>query len=126
MHQNGEDLGTVWANLFVKRDKRKATKFANLIREDYRAFFNPILLGGDAKRDSITGEEILPEERYHTSGGLTLKDITEKQIAKGRRTTPLLEGQSACRTCRFGFCILFSEWRGGTAFHEGEAERIRR
>lgn len=85
MHQNGEDLGTVWANLFVKRDKRKATKFANLIREDYRAFFNPILLGGDAKRDSITGEEILPEERYHTSGGLTLKDITEKQIAIGQK-----------------------------------------
>lgn len=85
MHRNGENLGKVWGDLFVKRDKRKSTKFANLMKEDYKAFFMPMLMGGDVKRDSVTGEEFLPREKYKEKGGLILKDITARQIEVGKK-----------------------------------------
>lgn len=85
MHKQGEDLGKVWGELFVKRDKKKSTKFASLIWTDYHAFFEPSMMGGDAKRDSITGEEFLPDESIIQKSGLTLKEITSCQIELGKK-----------------------------------------
>ena len=84
MHrQAGGDLGRVWGKLFTKREQKKSAKFASRISADYEAFFNPFLRGGDAQRDSITGEEFLPEEKVIEKGGLKLKKITDEQIEIG-------------------------------------------
>lgn len=62
MHRNGQHLGLVWDDLFKKRDKKKSAKFASMIQDNYKQFFEPTMAGGDSKRDSITGEEFLPKE----------------------------------------------------------------
>ena len=85
MHQGIESLGKVWGELFVKRDHKKSTKFADCIKNDYQLFFEPTMLGGEAKRDSITGEEFLPNEKIKETGGLLLKDITASQIEMGKK-----------------------------------------
>lgn len=100
MHkQVGEDLGSAWGKLFVKRDQKKSAKFASRILADYDMFFNPSLRGGDAKRDSITGEEFLPEEKIIEKDNLMLKKTTFDQIEIGKklRDTNLIvvkEGES--------------------------------
>lgn len=85
MHRNGESLGKAWGELFIKRDKKKATKFASYIRNNYEAFFTPTMMGGEAKRDSITGEEFLPHEKIKEFGKLSLKEITASQIEIGQK-----------------------------------------
>lgn len=85
MHKNGQHLGKVWGDLFVKRDRKKQAKFASQISAHYSDFFEPIMQGGDAKRDSITGEEFLPDEKPILQGGLTLKQATAEQIELGKK-----------------------------------------
>lgn len=81
-HQKKQSLGKVWGELFIKRDKKKSTKYAEQIKAD-ESFFEPFMLGGNAKRDSITGEEFLSEEEKQMEG-LFLKEITAKQIEIGK------------------------------------------
>lgn len=83
-HQNGQSLGKVWGELFIKRDKKKSTKYAEQIKAD-ESFFEPFMLGGYAKRDSITGEEFLSTETIEKKGDLLLKEITAKQIEIGKK-----------------------------------------
>ncbi len=93
MHKAGEDnLGTVWGELFAKREQKKMTKFASRIQENYAEFFSPSLKGGDAKRDSITGEEFGPDEKIVERDGLKFKKVTFEQIEIGKklRDTTLL------------------------------------
>lgn len=85
MHENGVNLGTVWGELFLKRDKKKQSKFSSLIELDYSAFFNPFMMGGEAKRDAITGEELLPGEPSRKIDGMFLKELTAQQIEIGRK-----------------------------------------
>lgn len=85
MHRRGEHLGKAWGELFIKRDKKKATKFASLIQTDYSSFFEASMMGGEAKRDSITGEEFQPNETVKEKSGLTLKEITACQIEIGQK-----------------------------------------
>ena len=85
MHQGQESLGKVWGELFLKRDRKKAAKFAGYIKDDYQAFFMPNMMGGEAKRDSITGEEFLPGEKIKMAGNLSLKEITANQIEMGKK-----------------------------------------
>lgn len=85
LHRNGESLGKVWGELFVKRDKKKSTKFLTLIQKDYTAFFNPTMMGGNAKRDTITGEELLPTEASRKVSGMLLKELTAQQIEIGKK-----------------------------------------
>lgn len=85
MHQGTENLGEVWGELFIKRDRKKSTKFAECIKNDYQLFFEPTMMGGEAKRDSITGEEFLPNEKIKETGGLLLKEITASQIEMGKK-----------------------------------------
>lgn len=86
MHQNDhDDLGTVWGKLFRKREHKKMAKFASHITSGYGDFFNPSKLGGDAKHDSITGEEFLPGEKLIKKGTLCLKSITNEQIEIGEK-----------------------------------------
>lgn len=85
MHQGQESLGKVWGELFVKRDRRKSTKFADCIKNDYQLFFEPTMMGGEAKRDSITGEEFLPNEKVKEISGLLLKEVTANQIEIGKK-----------------------------------------
>ena len=85
MHKNGQHLGKIWGDLFVKRDKKKSAKFASQISTRYSDLFEPMMQGGDAKRDSITGEEFLPNEKIFAQGGLTLKQTTSEQIELGKK-----------------------------------------
>lgn len=85
MHQGKENLGTVWGDLFLKRDRKKAARFATQIQSNYAAFFEPSLRGGDAKRDSITGEEFVPGDKVVQMDNLTLKSVTASQIEIGKK-----------------------------------------
>ena len=81
--ENG--LGRVWGELYKKRDKKKFSKFASRITSHYSDFFNPVMQGGNAERDSITGEEFLPGEKIIRRDGLKLKELTERQIEIGKK-----------------------------------------
>lgn len=84
MHKNGENLGVVWGELFKKRDKKKSCKFSSQINSNYSIFFEPSAQGGDAKRDSITGEEFIPNEKVMEEDKLLLKKTTSDQIKLGK------------------------------------------
>ena len=74
MHrQAGGDLGRVWGKLFTKREQKNQQSLLPVYLLIMRRFFYPFLRGGDAQRDSITGEEFLPEEKVIEKGGLKLK-----------------------------------------------------
>ncbi|MBP3419950.1 MAG: type III-A CRISPR-associated protein Cas10/Csm1 [Marinifilaceae bacterium] len=85
MHADGDSIGKVWGELFARRNKKKATKFSTLIQTKYASFFEPIMYGGDAKCDSITGEELLSDEEALHVGDLILKKITAEQITLGKK-----------------------------------------
>jgi CRISPR-associated protein Csm1 len=84
MHRNNQDLGKVWHDLFEKRDKKKSSKFASLIENQYDSFFSPIHKGGDALRDEITGEEFSEKEKSKNPV-LTIKEDTQQQIILGEK-----------------------------------------
>lgn len=84
MHKNG-GLGEVWGKLFQLRDRKKSTKFSQLIKDNYSQFFEPLMQGGDAQRDTITGEEFLVTEKPIKKDSLILKPITAKQIEIGEK-----------------------------------------
>lgn len=85
LHSNNESLGKKWGELFNKRDRKKSTKFSTLMMSNHDAFFCPLEQGGDAERDSITGEEFLPGERKSILGDLTLKKVSLEQIKMGEK-----------------------------------------
>ena len=41
MHKNGENIGDVWGELFLKRDKCKNQRYATMMQENYQKFFVP-------------------------------------------------------------------------------------
>lgn len=84
MHKNG-GLGEVWGKLFQLRDRKKNTKFSQLIKDNYSQFFKPLMQGGDAQRDTITGEEFLATEKPIKKDSLILKPTTAKQIEIGEK-----------------------------------------
>lgn len=89
MHRNGKSLRMVWKDLFEKRDAKKQTKFASVIKESYDSFFMP--MGGERLHDSITGEEFLKNELSHNreldeeGEELQLREITFQQIQFGKK-----------------------------------------
>ena len=84
-HKEGQHLGMIWTQLFNKRNKKKQAKFASLLTSNYQEFFCPLMQGGDWERDSITGEELLPNEKRVKQGDLCLKLTTAKQIDIGKK-----------------------------------------
>lgn len=85
LHKNGQSLEIVWGELFKKRDRKKSTKFSNEILEDYSSFFTPFMQGGEAQRDSVTGEEFTQNEKKYSEGDLLLKESTLAQIKIGAK-----------------------------------------
>ena len=86
MHRNGENLGEVWGNLFLKRDKKKQSRYASSLKGRYNDFFMPIMAGGDTKRDIITGEEFGKNESVFSEGSLKpLKAETKDQLYLGKK-----------------------------------------
>ena len=86
MHRNGKNLGVVWGELFLKRDKKKQSRYACQLQTNYADFFNPIQIGGTTKRDIITGEEFAEGEAIHSEGELKpLKAETKDQIFLGKK-----------------------------------------
>lgn len=92
MHKNGENLGNSWGKLFEKREKKKNNKFVSLIENNYDKLFNPFMQGGTTKRDRISGEEFLPDEKPFYSPEIKdefnaenpIKEITGRQILIGK------------------------------------------
>ena len=82
--EDADSLGTIWQRLFEKRDKKKSCKFADLIEKSYDKFFEPLLQGGEALRDSITGEEFLSEDEKVVFEASFIKQNTYNQIALGK------------------------------------------
>jgi CRISPR-associated protein Csm1 len=87
MHKDKvRNLGKIWSDLFKKRDKKKSCKFADLIETGYGKFFEPLMQGGDALRDKITGEEFLPDEKpIPFEEEYFVKQNTDNQIELGKR-----------------------------------------
>jgi CRISPR-associated protein Csm1 len=85
MHKNEENLGKVWGNLFDRKDRKKACKFAAIIERNYNSFFEPIMQGGDVQRDEITGDEFMPNESKSPDEELVLRQDTYSQIQLGKR-----------------------------------------
>lgn len=85
LHKNGQSLGRAWGDLFQKRDKKKSSKFSSQMLLSYKSFFEPFMQGGNAERDSITGEEFLPDEKINEKGDLRLKTTTLNQIKIGEK-----------------------------------------
>lgn len=81
---NDGALRGYWKSLFELRDRKKYTKFARLISNNYDAFFEPSARGAEALRDSVTGEEIPADETPIKKGGLVMRGITEFQIELGK------------------------------------------
>ena len=80
------NLGTVWRKLFEERDQKKSCKFADLIETGYNNFFEPLMQGGDALRDRITGEEFsLDEKQVKFEKEYFIKRNTYNQIELGER-----------------------------------------
>lgn len=84
MHKGDETIGTIWHDLFEKRDKKKNCKLASLIENNYSSFFTPTMQGGNTKRDTITDEEFLAGEKPIQEGDLVLKKTTDDQIKLGK------------------------------------------
>ena len=89
MHRDRQSLRKVWEDLFEKRDAKKQTKFASVIKENYDRFFMPI--GGERLHDSITGEEFAKDELSRAKEldeeegkELQLREITYQQIQFGK------------------------------------------
>lgn len=83
-HKNGQHFGQVWGELYEKCEKKKSAKYATQISSNYK-LFEPHFQGGNAERDSITGEEFLSEEKPIEKEGLKLKKTTAKQIEIGKK-----------------------------------------
>ena len=119
-HKDGQHFGKVWGELYEKCEKKKSAKYATQISSNYK-LFEPHLQGGNAERDSITGEEFLSEENPIEKEGLKLKKTTAKQIEIGKKLRetkrivvaekPIqgLKGKTCITPANLGFTYYFLE-----------------
>ncbi len=85
-HKDGENLSNVWTELFKRRKNKKDNRFHKILIDNYENYFEPIMQGGEAKRDIITGEEFSINEKTYSNGDLMpLKKITSQQIDIGHQ-----------------------------------------
>lgn len=86
LHKEGKNLGLAWEKLFQVREKKKSSKFANLIQSHYDKFFIPLMQGSPAERDKITGEEIAAGEKTYKLDKIgKVKELTFQQIELGSK-----------------------------------------
>lgn len=91
LNSDGCNLQDTWKELFDKRDKKKQNKLNSIILKNYSSFFEPIMIGGEQLRDSVTGEEFQKNEKPYTNKELpdiekigNIKESTGKQILLGK------------------------------------------
>ena len=84
MHKGDKQLGDVWAELFLKRDKKKNCRFSSMLKNNYNNFFEPQSVNTD-KRDAITGDIFMQEEQPVKYEGLSMKSINKAQIEIGKK-----------------------------------------
>ena len=91
MHNGDRHLGDVWAELFLKRDKKKNSRFSSMLKNGYKEFFEPQPVRTD-KRDAITGDVFMHGEEPVKYNGLSMKTVNRQQIEIGQKlkTTNLL------------------------------------
>lgn len=79
----GETLSDVWGRLFVKRDKRKQTKWKGMLSNSYETFFSPDNRVDYSSVDAITGEPFLEGDKKVPFEGKYIREITRQQIKLG-------------------------------------------
>lgn len=80
---NNESLSQKWQSLFVKRDKKKYSKFAGHIQDQYNIFFEPKDVDGN-KRDAITGWDFSKEDKVvKFNGNQFISELSDAQIQLG-------------------------------------------
>ena len=84
------NLSAVWTKLFNKRDKKKNSKFADLISANYEKFFNPAEKVA-LEQDAISGDEIkeqsfeLDDEQEHNPKKKRISSLSNLQIQMGKK-----------------------------------------
>ncbi len=83
-HPETIGISGIWNKLFTKRDKKKQKKFAQLIQNDYEAFFQPKNFDGK-KRDAITGRDFSPNEKtINFNDNQLISELNHQQIQLGK------------------------------------------
>lgn len=94
-------LSDVWARLFVKRDRRKQSKWSGAIGEGYEHFFCPDTQTDPSAVDAVTGELFIKDEPKHAFGDkadTVVKEVTWQQIKLGevlRKTDAVVVADTA-------------------------------
>ena len=84
MHRNGKNIGQVWSELFIKRDRKKSQRYTTMMTDNYQQFFMP--QSGKNEFDCISGEEIPTNEEICKEGELSpLRPISKAQIVLGQK-----------------------------------------
>lgn len=77
-------LSKIWQELFALRDKKKSSRYANDMQDNYGAFFSPQKVDG-TKRDVITGEDFVNGEKVIPfEDGTFISEINNAQIKIGQ------------------------------------------
>jgi len=85
-----QNLSAVWTKLFNKRDKKKNSKFADLISANYDKFFNPAEKVA-LEQDAISGDEIkgqsfeLDDEKENDPKRKRISSLSDLQIQMGKK-----------------------------------------
>lgn len=83
--KSDKHLGTLWGELFDKKEQKKNARCKDLLSRNYDKFFNPSQKGGDEKVDIITGEYFAEGEKRLREGNLfPIRQVTKDQIELGK------------------------------------------
>lgn len=83
--EDGQNIGNVWHALGEKLSEKKGRRFANILKDNFKEFFQPIAVSPETKRDTITGEELRNPVEYLDIKEQPVNSYTRKQIDLGKQ-----------------------------------------
>lgn len=81
---SGTNIGEIWTLLAEKTGRKKSQRYKDLLKSDFKLFFQPAEAGGEQPRDSLTGEEISTEDTASHDGNIMSRK-TKNQIILGEK-----------------------------------------
>lgn len=92
-HHNGKrELSKIWQELFLLRDGKKSSRYAEGLKENYDKFFTPQEVDG-TKRDVITGEDFVSEKdalKFKEGGYISKTNQSQINIGAALMTADVL------------------------------------
>ncbi len=83
-HSATVKLSDIWQSLFIKRDKKKQNRYADLVETSYSDFFLPKDVDGK-KRDAITGNDFTKDDDVvKFNGDQLISRLNKQQIELGK------------------------------------------